>query len=144
MMDKLEKLEKLAECCLYDIYNMEITIVRYQMMIKLLDEQFISEKIMCLNSKEVYIYGGGYLGIQLFHVIKNITCVPAIVDKSGELITNAPSIKVISPGELKEIYNNQKIIITPLTFYREIYNELSTFIPKENLIHLEELLGGML
>lgn len=125
------------------MYDMELVSARYQIMTRLLDEQLVYDMILSLNTKEAYVYGGGYLGIQLFHAIKDLIQVPAIVDKGGKLVTNVPSIKVILPDELRNIYNNQKIIITPLKSYKEIYDELSLFASKENIIHLEELLGGM-
>ena len=39
---------------------------------------------------------------------------------------------------------DKRFVITPHKFYREIYQELSKFIEKDQLVYLGELLGGKL
>ena len=55
----------------------------YRMMGKLLETDNVHNRLKKNNITELYIYGGGYLGVQLYNVVKPYVDVKAIVDKSG-------------------------------------------------------------
>lgn len=124
--------------------ELEIATYSYDMMGKMLDKEFVKSRIDLLGVTEFYIYGGGYLGIQLYQAVENMAGVPAIVDKSGGLLLNIPGIPVLNVERLKQVYKGQKVIITPVKFYREIYGELSSFVLTDQIIFLGELMGGIL
>lgn len=124
--------------------ELEIATYSYDMMGKMLDKEFVKSRIDLLGVTEFYIYGGGYLGIQLYQAVENMAGVPAIVDKSGGLLLNIPGVPVLNVERLKQVYKGQKVIITPVKFYREIYGELSSFVLTDQIIFLGELMGGIL
>lgn len=116
----------------------------YEMMKKLMDKRYISGRIKLFNIDELYIYGGGFLGLQLYYYAKDMFNVKAIVDINGKVVVNNEDIKnVITPDRLKEIYKNEKVIITPIQYYKQIFSDLSAFIPKENILNLGEFIEGM-
>ena len=51
--------------------------------------------------------------------------------------------RVISLDNLKKEYSGQKIIITPVKYYQAIWNDLSKFADKNNLLYLGEFLEGI-
>ena len=51
---------------------------------------------------------------------------------------------MISLEKFKCVYEGQMVVITPVKFYKSIYEELSKFIPEKKIIYLSELLGGIL
>lgn len=126
------------------VVNMELSFCRFELMGKMLDINFINRKIKQLNIPELYIYGGGYLGIQCYLSISHLIRVPALIDKSGKLIIERRDIPVITFQKFQEVYNNQKIIITPIVFYSEIRDNLLSFVPEKNILFLGEFLGGNL
>lgn len=136
----MEALEKLVD---FYATEWEMATYRCRMMEKLLDLNFIQERINSLNCDKLYIYGGGYLGIQLYRAAERFIKIPAIVDKSGKLRLNDSSIPVISREELCHCYDEEYVIITPLTFYEEIKEDLKTFVSQEKMFHVDELLGGL-
>ena len=97
-----------------------------------------------MNVSHVYIYGGGYLGIQLYNAINQFVNILSVVDKSGKLLVKCPDISVINLKEFKAVYGQEKVIITPIKHYKPIYTEVSEFVPKDKLIYLGEFLGGIL
>ena len=135
-----------AEEQIRDAYAKELEIMAcsYDMMGKMLDARHIQKRIRLLGVDELYIYGGGYLGIQFYKAVYDMVQIPAIIDKSGGLLLDLPDIPVIDFEEFKKKYNGQKVIITPVKFYREIYGDLSSFVPLEQLVFLGELMGGIL
>lgn len=131
---------------LIERYAEEKQILRfsYEMMKKLMDKKYISGRIKLFNIDELYIYGGGFLGLQLYYYAKDMFNVKAIVDINGKSVVNNEDIKnVITPDRLKEIYKNEKVIITPIQYYKQIFSDLSAFIPKENILNLGEFIEGM-
>lgn len=131
---------------LIERYAEEKQILRfsYEMMKKLMDKKYISGRIKLFNIDELYIYGGGFLGLQLYYYAKDMFNVKAIVDINGKAVVNNEDIKnVITPDRLKEIYKNEKVIITPIQYYKQIFSDLSAFIPKENILNLGEFIEGM-
>lgn len=131
---------------LLDIYASELDLYlsSYEMMGRMLDKEYLKGRIELLGLSEMYIYGGGYLGIQLYNAVNQFVDVLSIVDKSGRLLIEIPNIPVISLNELESVYCQQKVIITPMKHYKSIYTELSGFVPKDQMFYLGELLGGIL
>lgn len=114
----------------------------YEMMGRLLDREHIASRIKQLDLKKVYVYGGAYMGIQLYRALNDLTQVVAIVDKSGGLRLHLPEIPVMNLDEFKRTYNNEIVIITPIQYYQQIFRDLSEFIPGENILFLGEVLEG--
>lgn len=123
-------------------YNLEK--YSYQMMGKLLEIEDIKKRLKINKINELYIYGGGYLGVQLYNSVKGYTDVKAIVDKSGGLAVKAEGISVVSFDKLQEIYKGEKIIITPIKYYKSIKEELLRFIDEENILFLGEFIEGVI
>lgn len=111
---------------------------------KLLDAVYLKKRIDLLNVDRLYIYGGGYLGIQTYRTCSDLIDIPAIVDKSGKLSLDISDIPVIDFEGFRKVYKGEKVIIASVKFYQEIYNELSGFIPVTRLLFLGEFLGGIL
>ncbi|MCI9399465.1 MAG: hypothetical protein HFJ07_06565 [Lachnospiraceae bacterium] len=128
---------------LIDIYGeqSEIFSKSYFMMGRLLDKNFIKKEIQKRELSDIYIYGGGYLGIQLYRAIIPYVNVLSVVDKKGKLMIEMEDIPIMDMVNFRTYYKDQEVIVTPLKFYREIYYELKTFITEEKIIFLEEF-GG--
>lgn len=125
-------------------YDAEIESCKFNMMGKMLDLNYIKDRIALLEDSELYIYGGGYLGIQLYRAASLFVKVPSVVDKRGKLQLNLPEIPVINIPEFKKTYRNQNVIITPFAYYHEIRKDLLFFVPENKLLFLGEFLGGIL
>lgn len=135
----MEQKEELLELYMQET---DLYMTLYEMMGRMLNRKNIASRVVELGLHEVYIYGGGFLGIQLYNAIHNLLHTCTVVDRKGELNTDIPEIPVIGIEKLKDIYINEKIIITPIKFARSIYEELMEFIPDKNLMFLGEFLGG--
>jgi hypothetical protein len=122
-------------------YQSEIFSQSYYMMGRLLDTNFVEKETIKRKMSDIYIYGGGYLGIQLYKAITPFVNVLSVVDKSGKLIIKIEDIPIIDMCKFRNQYENQIVIVTPLKYYREIYQELKTFIKEDRIIFLEEF-GG--
>lgn len=131
---------------LIDAYaeNMELSFCKFELMGKMLNVNLIKERIKKLSVSELYIYGGGYLGIQCYLSIFHLIKVLALIDRTGKLIIERNDIPVISFQKFQEVYNGQKIIITPIISYQEIKENLLVFVPENNILFLGEFLGGIL
>lgn len=126
---------------LIDIYGYQAEIYgkSYSMMGRLLDPNFVKQMTEKGNLSDIYIYGGGYLGIQLYRAISPIVNVLSLVDKKGKLLIDGiDDIPVMNMDNFQKEYNNQVVIVTPLKFYREIYHELKEFVSEDKIIFLEE------
>lgn len=119
-------------------YQMEIWNKSYQMMGLLLDKNFVMKEVEKRNLSDIYIYGGGYLGIQLYQAIKPYVNVLSVVDQRGELRIKNNDIPVMDIDTFRKQYNDATVIITPIQYYREIYHELLSFIADDKIIFLEE------
>lgn len=73
---------------LIDIYGYQAEIYgkSYIMMGRLLDPDFVKQMTEKGNLSDIYIYGGGYLGIQLYRAISPIVNVLSLVDKKASCI----------------------------------------------------------
>jgi len=130
---------------LLDIYAYEKGLAEcsYEMMGKMLDSEFIKRRIRILNTSELYVYGGGYLGIQFYQAANDFVNILAIADRKGKLIFHIPYIPVITYGQLKRKYKGQKIVVASIQYFNEIKEELSAFADPNCIIYLGELLGGL-
>lgn len=130
---------------LLDLYikDYEINWHCYQMMGKLLNKRKVKERKELYNLESLYIYGGGYLGIQLYNALDGMADIKAVADKNGSLCMDIEGIRVITFDELKKEYSGEKIIITPVKYYQAIWDDLSEFAVKENLLFLGEFLEGI-
>lgn len=128
---------------LLSIYSKQIDIlsVSYDMMGKLLDKKRIKKNIEHLNLSDVYIYGGGYLGIQLYHAINEWVNIISVVDRNGVLMFDIPDIPVIDLDKFKRTYHDQPVIITPIKHYHEISQSLDSIVTAEKKIYLGEIIG---
>lgn len=132
--------EKLLEQYVRDY---DIAWYSYWMMGKLLEKKLVERRVELWKIESLYIYGGGFLGVQLYHALDGMADIKAVVDKNGGLSVDAENIRVISLDNLKKEYSDEKIIITPVKYYRAIWNDLSKFADKNNLLYLGEFLEGI-
>ena len=123
-------------------YQSEIFSKSYYMMGRLLDKNFIKEKKKKRELSDIYIYGGGYLGIQLYKAIIPYVNVLSIVDQKGKLMIDMEDISIIDMCSFQAQYQDEIVIVTPLKYYREIYRDLRMFVAKDKIIFLEEF-GGI-
>ncbi len=119
-----------------------VEMASYQLLGMMLDESFVKERLNMFGITHMYIYGGTYMSIQLYRAGKKYTNIKGIVDKSGKIVLNE-EIPVIILKEFQNQYNGEKIIITPIRFYKEIVKELSSFVSEKDLISIGELLLGV-
>lgn len=123
-------------------YQAEVFSKSYYMMGRLLDKRFVKNEIERRKWSDIYIYGGGYLGIQLYRAMSPIINVLSVVDKKGKLIIDSlDDILIMDMDTFRKQYKSQPVIVTPLKFYREIYHELRKFVAEDKIIFLEEF-GG--
>lgn len=129
-----------------DIYAEELAIAEcsFELMGRLLDRASVKKRIECLKSDRLYIYGGGYLGIQFYNACSSQIKVLAVVDKKGHLRFNIEDISIISLECLKRAYKGEMIIITSVRYYQEIREDLLSFVPKTQILFLGEFLGGII
>ncbi len=137
----MEKIDELLDAYAYE---METVSSGYEMMGRMLDRKYVESRLKLAGLSDMYIYGGGYLGIQLYYAISRSVNVFGVVDKSGRLLLDVPDIPVVSLEKFAEIYEGQNVIITPVKFYQSIFRELSEFVPEGKLMYLGEFLGGRL
>jgi hypothetical protein len=117
-------------------YQSEIFSKSYYMMGRLLDKNFIKEEVQKRELSDIYIYGGGYLGIIPY------VNVLSIVDQKGKLMIDMEDISIIDMCSFQAQYQDEIVIVTPLKYYREIYRDLRMFVAKDKIIFLEEF-GGI-
>ena len=123
-------------------YQTEVYTKSYNMMGRLLDNNFVKREVKRREWSDIYIYGGGYLGIQLYRVISPLVNVLSLVDKKGKLLmNNINDIPVMDMSTFRGLYENQPVVVTPLRFYREIYHDLKEFVAEDKIIFLEDF-GG--
>jgi len=130
---------------LLDYYEKDykIALNSYKMMGKMLDKKSVEKALRELKIERVYIYGGGYLGIQLYNAINELVNVKAIVDKSGVLsIEGLEDIPVIDLDMLKKEYSGETVIITLPLYYETVFSSIQGFVDSEKVFYLGEVLEG--
>lgn len=131
---------------LLNIYAEELAIAEcsFEIMGRLLDRDYLKERLNFLNIEELYVYGGGYLGIQFYNACNKLTKILSIVDKRSDLCLNITDIPVTNLKGLEKIYKGENVVIASVRYYQEIKKELLSFVPKNKILFLGELLGGNL
>ena len=137
VMDKIEK-QILQE---YSI-NYSDAALSYEIMGLMLDEEYVEERLRKYDISNMYIYGGTYMGIQLYRIGVKSLNVLGIVDKYGKVLGNE-KIQIIMLDELSSVYKGEKVVVTPIRFFEEISKDLEMFVDKKNIIGIGELLLGM-
>lgn len=122
-------------------YQTEIYSKSYHMMGRLLDKNFVKNEVEKRRLSDIYIYGGGFLGIQLYRAIIPFVNVLSIVDQKGKLMIAMEGIPVTDICSFRNRYQGETVIVTPLQYYKEIYSALREFVPDNKIIYLEEF-GG--
>lgn len=123
-------------------YSAEIYSKGYSMMGRLLDRDFVRSEVEKRHLSKLYIYGGGYLGIQLYRAIQPFADVVSVIDKRGKLRINIDDIPVMDMNAFCKSYRGEVVIITPIQHYREIHSELKEMVAEHDMIFLEEF-GGV-
>lgn len=138
--------EKISIDEIIDIYADKYYLCRtnYMMMGELLRHDIIDKIVGTCQGSPIYIYGGGYLGIQLLRAIEDKLIVKAVVDQAGECLQKV-NVRVIRPDQLNEKETrNCKVIITPIHVYDLIKKKLESFFREEDIWALCEIIGGEL
>lgn len=118
------------------VYQGELWSKAYHIMGWLLDQSRVGKEVKRWNMSDIYIYGGGYLGIQLYQAIAPYVNVLSVVDKSGRLKIEIEKIPVMDMDSFGEQYRNELIVVTPIQYYKEIYHDLQEFVPKDKIAFL--------
>lgn len=136
-MDKIEKriLEEYSK-------SYSVATLSYEIMGLMLDENYVNERLRKFDISNMYIYGGTYMGIQLYRIGMKSLSVLGIIDKYGKVLGN-DNIQIIMLDELNNVYKGEKIVVTPIRFFEEISKELEMFVDKKNIIGIGDLLLGM-
>ena len=131
---------------LLDAYVEELEIVKcsFELMGKLLDKSRLKKRIEYLNIKKLYIYGGGYLGVQFYFACNDLIDVLAVVDKRVCLRLDINDIPVMGFEQLQKIYKEETIVVASVKYYQEIRNELLSFVPDNKIYFLGEFMEGIL
>ena len=116
--------------------------ISYSMMGKMLDERYVKERLELFDIKEMYLYAGSYLAVQLYRAASKYISIKGIVDKNGK-IPVSDNIPVFILNDLKKQYNGEKIVVTSVRYYLEIKKELEQFIESRNIIFIGELMFGI-
>lgn len=122
-------------------YKAEVFSKCYEMMGRLLDSEFVKKEVEIRKMSDIYIYGGGYLGIQLYRAVTPFVNVISVVDKTGKLKIKVDDIPVIDLNAFCRCYKDESVIVTPIQYYREVHYKLQEFVPENKIIFLEEF-GG--
>lgn len=139
-----EEMDLYALETLMDIYVYEKRLAEcsYELMGLMLNANVVKKGIDWLDTQSIYIYGGGYLGLQFYRAASGLIHIPAIVDRKEKLAYHIPEISVISNQHLRKVYHGEKIVVASIQYYDEIKKELSFFVSSSHIIYLGEVLGG--
>jgi hypothetical protein len=112
-----------------------------------MENLYQGKRIVCFLKEHKYqniaIYGIGYLGKFLFEEIKDIINIKCIVDKNSKL-NSYKGVKVIRPLELAGNGDIDVIIVTPVVFYEEIFEDLCSLgCDADSIISLEDILFSL-
>lgn len=128
-----------------EIYNEhikkeELYRIKFELMGRMLDSTVISEIINYRKWKSMYIYGGGYIGIQAYYAFSPYTKISGIIDRSGGLMIPIKGIAVYSLEDFIKKYDDKSpVIITPLESAGVIYQNLTDSVSKERIYYINEL-----
>lgn len=119
----------------------EVATASYEAMGRMLDENYVKERLKKFNIKSMYIYGGTYMAVQLYRIGREYVDVRGVVDKYGKVLDD--NISVMMLDEFYKNYDGEKIIITPMLFFEEICRDLASVTNRKNMIGIGELLLGL-
>lgn len=119
----------------------EVATASYEAMGRMLDENYVKERLKKFNIKSMYIYGGTYMAVQLYRIGREYVDVRGVVDKYGKVLDDKISVMMLD--EFYKNYDGEKIIITPMLFFEEIYRDLASVTNRKNMIGIGELLLGL-
>lgn len=130
---------------IFDIYAMDCSVagMSYTLLGKMLNEKFVAERLKLFGINKMYLYAGTYMAVQLYRVGKKYITINGIVDKNGKIPFD-DDIPVLTLDEWKKQYNEEKVVITSVRYYKEIKKELEQFIDSKNIIYIGELLLGII
>lgn len=117
----------------------------YELMGQLLDTRFVEAMIEDKGWNQIYIYGGGYLGIQSCLAFQQFLQVLCIIDRKGQLIVGRSDIHtpVMTLTQWKNDHDKKvPVLITPLQYMDEIKRDLVN-AAVENYIGIHELVAGL-
>lgn len=114
----------------------------YELMGKMLDKEFVKERLDMFHICDAYIYGGTYMASQLYRAAKNYINILGVVDKAGKMLINE-DIKILTLEDLRKCYDGEQVIVTPIRFYSQIKNDLIQFVDNKNVIFIGELFEGI-
>jgi len=117
----------------------ELFQIKFELMGQLMRPEKVKSIIDAHAWQSLYIYGGGYLGIQAYNAFRRFIDVAGVIDRTGELLVPRDDITVFLPEELAKIKNDLPIIITPLEHARVIRNTLLDYRSEERIFYLNEL-----
>lgn len=125
-------------------YAREYSIVSasYEIMGLMLNDRYVEERLRLFNVKDMYIYGGTYMAVQLYRVGKKYINIKGIIDKSGRIATE-DQISVLIFEEFQKKYDNEKIIVTSIRYFQEIEKDLHAVVKSENIFGIGELMMGI-
>ena len=117
----------------------ELLRIKFELMGQLLSPDVVKGIVDEHAWQSIYIYGGGYLGIQACCAFRQFIDVPCVIDRAGGLMVPRDDIEVIFPEELAKTDNDLPIIITPLEYAGDIRNNLLNYRGEERIFYLNEL-----
>lgn len=138
-MSKEPELDRLIE-----MYATELDFAqtKLNLLTCILNEKTIDQQIARNHIQDIYIYGGGILGLQLSLAVRNKCSLHGIVDKKEKTIVYLPNVPVLSLFAFQQLYKDETVIVTPLKNISEIQSDLSDFVQKDKLIHVVDFLRG--
>lgn len=117
----------------------ELLQIKFELMGQLLRRDIVKRIVDMYKWQSLYIYGGGYLGIQAYDAFHHFINVAGVIDQKGELLVSRDDIQVFLPQDLAKMEDDLPIIITPLEYARDIRNNLLKYGSEERIFYLNEL-----
>lgn len=126
---------------IFDSYvrRKELFQIKFELMGQLLRRDTVKRIVDTYAWQSIYIYGGGYLGIQAYDAFCHFIDVAGVIDRTGELLVPRDDIDVFLPQDLAKMEDDLPIIITPLEYARDIRNDLLKYRSEERIYYLNEL-----
>ncbi len=117
----------------------ELLQIKFGLMGQLLRRDKVKGIVDKYNWQSLYIYGGGYLGLQAYDAFGHFIDMAGIIDQTGELLLPRDDIDTFLPQDLAKLEDDLPIIITPLEYACAIRNDLLKFRSEERIYYLNEL-----
>lgn len=118
----------------------ELYRLKFELMGMLLDQTVIRSIIANRIWESLYIYGGGYIGIQAYKAFSRFVEIVGIIDRSGGLTIPIDGGKIYSLEEfVKEDDGRSPVVITPIESAQKIYQDLSDNVDEERIYYINEL-----